>query len=66
MLKGKEPALDIFSAAEAAAEKGVHVHSLRRAIREGRLKATKAGPNWLVLRRDLDAWPAERGPAPKG
>jgi excisionase family DNA binding protein len=66
MLKGKEPALDVFSAAEAAAEKGVHVHSLRRAIREGRLKAFKLGPVWGILRRDLDAWPAERGPQPKG
>lgn len=49
---------DLLTVNEAAREKGVHVKSVYRAIKEGRLKAQKRDHTRLILRRELDAWPA--------
>lgn len=41
---------------EAAAERlQLHVKTVLRFIREGRLRATKVGRGWRILRSDLDA-----------
>lgn len=47
---------DVVTAPVAAALKGVHRNSVHRAIKEGRLKATRSGKSWLIRRSDLDAW----------
>lgn len=48
---------------EAAELKGVDPSSIRRAIRDGRLKGRKVGPLYLIERRDLDRWEPLRGPS---
>jgi excisionase family DNA binding protein len=47
---------EVVTAPAAAALKGVHRNSVLKAIRAGRLKATRCGKTWLIRRRDLDAW----------
>jgi excisionase family DNA binding protein len=51
---------ELLTGPTAAREKGVHVKSLYRAIREGRLKAERQGPTILIRRRDLKAWQPSR------
>ena len=51
-----DPTDEVMTAPVAAALKGVHRNSVHRAIKEGRLKATRSGKSWLIRRRDLDAW----------
>jgi excisionase family DNA binding protein len=51
-----DPADEVMTAPVAAALKGVHRNSVHKAIKEGRLKATRSGKTWLIRRRDLDAW----------
>src|SRR5690242_10972118 len=47
---------EVVTAPVAAALKGVHRNSVHKAIKEGRLKATRSGKSWLIRRGDLDAW----------
>ncbi len=47
---------EVMTAPVAAALKGVHRNSVHKAIKDGRLKATRSGKSWLIRRRDLDAW----------
>jgi excisionase family DNA binding protein len=47
---------EVVTAPVAAGLKGVHRNSVHKAIKEGRLKATRSGKTWLIRRRDLDAW----------
>jgi excisionase family DNA binding protein len=51
-----DPADEVMTAPMAAALKGVHRNSVHKAIKEGRLKASRSGKSWLIRRRDLDAW----------
>ena len=51
-----DPGDEVMTAPVAAALKGVHRNSVHKAIKEGRLKATRSGKTWLIRRRDLDAW----------
>jgi excisionase family DNA binding protein len=51
-----DPADEVVTAPVAAALKGVHRNSVHKAIKEGRLKATRSGKTWLIRRDDLDAW----------
>jgi len=51
-----DPADEVMTAPVAAALKGVHRNSVHKAIKKGRLKATRSGKSWLIRRRDLDAW----------
>src|SRR5947209_627594 len=51
-----DPGDEVITAPVAAALKGVHRNSVHKAIKEGRLKATRSGKTWLIRRRDLDAW----------
>jgi len=52
---------DELSTAEAAEAAGVDQSSVRRAIREGRLKGRKVVRDYVVKRKDLEAWrPARR------
>jgi excisionase family DNA binding protein len=44
---------------EAAAELGLHVDTLRWQIHNGKLKAHKIGPLWVVSRRSLDTYRAK-------
>lgn len=51
-----DPGDEVMTAPVAAALKGVHRNSVHKAIKAGRLKATRSGKSWLIRRRDLDAW----------
>lgn len=60
----KETGVDEMSTAEAAKLAGVDQSSVRRAIREGRLKGRKVVRDYVVRRKDVEAWkPARREPA---
>ena len=52
---------------EAAAELGLHVDTLRWQIHNGKLKAHKIGPLWVVSRRELNKYRAihMRHPSPE-
>jgi excisionase family DNA binding protein len=51
---------------EAAALAGIDAAAIRAACREGRLKATKIGRDWLIERADAEAFAAsERKPGRK-
>lgn len=53
--------MDELSTAEAAELAGVDQSSVRRAIREGRLKGRKVVRDYVVRRKDVEAWkPARR------
>lgn len=45
--------------AEAAAQLGVAAGTLRWQIRNGKLKARKLGPVWVVSRREVDRYARE-------
>lgn len=47
---------DPMTLAEAAERAGLAAATLRWQIHNGRLKATKRGRDWLVSRKDLDAY----------
>jgi excisionase family DNA binding protein len=53
--------MEELGTAEAAQVAGVDQSSIRRAIREGRLKGRKVVRDYVVRRRDLEAWMARRG-----
>jgi excisionase family DNA binding protein len=46
---------DVMSVAEAAALWGLAPVTVRRAIREGRLKATRSASTWLIAYADMQA-----------
>jgi len=47
---------NFVSLAEAAARKGVHYQTVRRAIARGDLKAMKVGGGVMITIMDLDVW----------
>lgn len=55
--------MEELSTAEAANVAGVDQSSVRRAIREGRLKGRKVVRDYVVKRHDLEAWMRARRPA---
>jgi excisionase family DNA binding protein len=50
----------ILSVPEAAAHLGLHPHSVRLAIRDGRLKARRVGNRYWIEREALVQWQARR------
>lgn len=46
---------------ELAAELGCHKETLRRHIRDGKLKAAKIGKDWKISRLELEAYWQARG-----
>jgi excisionase family DNA binding protein len=56
MSEEKGGAGEMLTVPEAAAAKGVHPHSVRRAIKAQRLKALRKGNYWLIDRADLERW----------
>lgn len=50
----------------AAALKGVHPHTIRSAIRDGRLPARRLARGFLVYRRDLERWQPRPVGRPRG
>jgi tetratricopeptide (TPR) repeat protein len=55
--------LDVPAAADL---KGVHPHTIRLAIKEGRLPARRLARGFLVHRRDLERWQPRRVGRPRG
>ncbi len=53
------------SLAEAAASKGVHYQTVRRAIARGDLKATKVGDGVIITLSDLHQWQPKYKHAPR-
>ena len=45
---------DYMTTKETADKLGLHVHHVRFLVREGKLKAIKAGPIWLVSRESAE------------
>jgi excisionase family DNA binding protein len=54
----------LVSLAEAAARKGVHYQTVRRAIARGALRAMKVGGGVIIAAADLDAWRPSYSHAP--
>ena len=52
---------------QAAEEVGLHVDTLRWQIHNGKLKAQKLGPMWVVTRAELDKYRVQhmRHPSPR-
>lgn len=47
---------DYMTTEEAAEKLGFHVISIRRLVRDGKLKGVKVGPTWLVSRKSVDEY----------
>ena len=56
---------DFVSLAEAAAHKGVHYQTVRRAVTRGDLKAMKVGGGVMIAMADLDQWCPQYKHAPR-
>lgn len=54
-----------YTMADAATFKGVSYHTVSRAVRRGKLLATRLGRQALIARADLDAWTPMTERAPK-
>lgn len=46
--------MKIYSVLEAAQELDLHIDTIRRYIRTGKLKAVRKGQMWLITQDDLD------------
>ena len=46
--------MNYMTTSEAATEIGVHDSRIRHMIRDGKLRATKFGRDWMILYDDLD------------
>ncbi|WP_103348709.1 helix-turn-helix domain-containing protein [Amycolatopsis sp. CA-128772] len=59
---------DVFSVEQVAAKLGLHVRTVRKYVRDGRLKAVRIGKQYRITATDLEAFTglpvAERAPAP--
>ncbi|MFL5759389.1 MAG: excisionase family DNA-binding protein [Thermomicrobiales bacterium] len=56
---------DVFTMEEAARRKGVSYHTVSRAVRSGKLRATRRGRKALIDGKDLQSWTPMRQRAPK-
>ena len=56
---------DVYTMAEAARLKGVSYHTVSRAVRRGKLPATRLGRMALITSEDLREWRPMRGRAPR-
>jgi len=52
-----------FQAPAVAFALGVSVYMIRRAVRDGKLKAAKVGGVWLFEAGDVEAWVSRGGAA---
>ncbi|MFM8594308.1 MAG: helix-turn-helix domain-containing protein, partial [Chloroflexota bacterium] len=59
------PAGDVYTMAEAARLKGVSYHTVSRAVRRGKLPATRLGRMALITAEDLRDWRPMRERAPR-
>jgi excisionase family DNA binding protein len=57
--------LSLCGVVDAAAAKGVHEETVRRAIRSGRLPAVRIGKNFVIRATDLEAWQPYYEKAPR-
>lgn len=48
--------MDVLTCDQAAADYGASPRYIRQEIQLGRLKAQKVGRDWVILRRDYNAW----------
>ena len=56
---------DVYTMAEAARLKGVSYHTVSRAVRRGKLPATRLGRMALITSEDLREWHPMRERAPR-
>jgi excisionase family DNA binding protein len=54
---------DLFTVLEVASRLGLHVKTVRRFVREGKLKATRIGKQYRIARSDLEALTGQPIPA---
>jgi excisionase family DNA binding protein len=57
------PSTNLYTADEVAGLLGLHVKTIRRYVRDGRLKARRIGKEYRIARADLDAFAGETLPA---
>lgn len=57
---------DMLTVPDVARLLGLHVESVRRLVREGRLPAFKAGRSWRFDRTELAAWREQQRSSPAG
>ena len=62
-MKPRRPHPDLYTADEVAERLNLHVKTIRRYIREGRLTAKRIGKEYRVTRADLDAFAGASEPA---
>lgn len=48
--------MDVLTCEQAAAEYGAIPRYIRQEIQIGRLKARKIGRDWVIERKDFEAW----------
>jgi len=58
-----EKVLELMTVEEAARRAACHVETIRRAIRVGRLHASRIGSRWRVSPDDLQTWMSAAEPA---
>jgi excisionase family DNA binding protein len=58
-------ALNLYSAEQVAELLNLHVKTVRRYVRDGRLKAKRIGKEYRITRRDLEAFAGELRPPDK-
>jgi excisionase family DNA binding protein len=51
---------DVVTVAQAAALKGVPPDTVRRRIKRQKLPAIRMGREWLIKKKDLEAWTVQR------
>jgi excisionase family DNA binding protein len=56
---------DYLTVPEAAAKRGVSRQAILHLIDEGKLKATRIGPVWLIHKNDLAAYTPDPGGRPR-
>ena len=56
---------DYYTLADAAQFKGASYHTVFRAVRRGKLIATRLGRQALIARADLNAWTPMKERAPR-
>jgi excisionase family DNA binding protein len=59
------PVTQFYTADEVASVLNLHVKTIRRYVRDGRLKARRIGKEYRIARADLDAFAGEAAPAGK-
>jgi excisionase family DNA binding protein len=59
-----EPARELYSVEQVAAQLGLHVRTVRNYLRDGRLKGVRIGKQYRIARADLETLTGHRAATP--